>query len=106
MYDGDFDHGGGGGGCGGPAAWWQRRWPVEAAEDNLSAKVAGNESIDGRMTACDDKTGRGTTTQQPTNERRRGGGGSGGGGSATARGLWQLGSGAAVAAAWQQDSAT
>jgi hypothetical protein len=38
---------------------------VEAVEDNLSAKAAGNESVDGRMTAC----GR-TTTQQPTNKRR------------------------------------
>jgi hypothetical protein len=43
---------------------------VEAVEDNLSAKAAGNESVDGRMTACDDKIGRRTTTQQPTNERR------------------------------------
>ena len=44
---------------------------VEVAEDNLSAKAAGNESVDGRMTACDDKIGQWTTTQQPTNERRR-----------------------------------
>ena len=43
---------------------------VEAVEDNLSAKAAGNESVDGCMTACDDKIGRRTTTQQPTNERR------------------------------------
>ena len=43
---------------------------VEAVEDNLSAKAAGNESVDGRMMACDDKIGRRTTTQQPTNERR------------------------------------
>jgi hypothetical protein len=42
---------------------------VEAVEDNLSAKAAGNESVDGRMTACDDEIGRRTTTQQPTNER-------------------------------------
>jgi hypothetical protein len=27
---------------------------VEAVEDNISAKAAGNESVDGRMTACDD----------------------------------------------------
>jgi hypothetical protein len=40
MYDGEFDHGGGGGGCGGPAA--QRQPVVEAVEDNLSAKAAGN----------------------------------------------------------------
>jgi hypothetical protein len=57
---------------------------VEAAEDNLSAKAAVNESVDGRMTACDDEIGRWTTTQQPTNERRNGGGG---GGSATASAL-------------------
>ena len=76
MYDGEFDHGGGGGGCGGPAAAVVAA--VEAVEDNLSAKAAGNESVDGRMTACDDEIGRRTTTQQPTNERRRGG--------ATARG--------------------
>ena len=46
---------------------------VEAVEDNLSAKAAGNESVDGRMTACDDEIGRRTTTQQPTNERWCGG---------------------------------
>jgi len=86
MHDGEFDHGGGGGGCGSPAARRQRRWLVEAVEDNLSAKAASNESVDGRMMACDEKIGRQTTTQQPTNERWRGGGGSGGGGSATARG--------------------
>jgi hypothetical protein len=49
---------------------------VEAVEDNLSAKAAGNESVDGHMTACDDEIGWQTTTQQPTNERRRGGGSS------------------------------
>jgi len=48
---------------------------VEGVEDNLSAKAAGNDSIDGPMTACDDRIGWRTTTQQPTNERRRGGGG-------------------------------
>jgi hypothetical protein len=36
---------------------------VEAVEDNLLAKAAGNESDDGRMTACDDEIGRRTTTQ-------------------------------------------
>ena len=35
---------------------------VEAVEDILSAKAAGNESDDGRMTACDDET----TTNQRT----------------------------------------
>jgi hypothetical protein len=35
---------------------------VEAAEDSLSAKAAGNESVDGRMTACDEEIGRWTTT--------------------------------------------
>ena len=58
MHDGEFDHGGGGGSCGGPAARRQRRWPVEAVEDNLSAKAAGNKSVDGHMTACDDEIGR------------------------------------------------
>ncbi len=81
MNDGDFDHGGGGGSCGGPAVA-----AVEAVEDNLSAKAAGNESVDGRMTACNDEIGRQKTMQQPANERRLGGGGSDGGGSATARG--------------------
>jgi hypothetical protein len=36
---------------------------VEAVENNLSVKAAGNESIDGRMTACDDNIGWRTTTQ-------------------------------------------
>jgi hypothetical protein len=44
---------------------------VEAVEDNLLAKAAGNESVDGHMTACNDEIGRWTTTQQPTNEWRR-----------------------------------
>jgi hypothetical protein len=100
---------------------------VEAVEDNLSAKAAGNESVDGRMTACDDEIGRQTTTQQPTNERWCGGsataqgwrqlGGGGGSTAAASRQLrrWrqresgrrrQLGSGAAVAAARQRDCAT
>ena len=52
MYDGEFDHGGG---SGGPvAAAVAAAAAVEAVEDNLSAKEAGNESVDGRMTACDD----------------------------------------------------
>jgi hypothetical protein len=84
MNDGEFDHGGGGGGCGGPAAAAVEAVAVvEAVEDNLSAKAAGNKSVDGHMTACDDEIGRWKTMQQPANERRRGGGGSGGGGSAT-----------------------
>ncbi len=36
---------------------------VEAVEDNLSVKAAGNESVDGRMTACDDEIGRWTVTK-------------------------------------------
>ena len=48
MYDGEFDHGGGGGGCGGPAA--AAAAAVEAVEDNLSAKAAGNESVS--LAAC------------------------------------------------------
>jgi hypothetical protein len=91
MCDGEFDHGGGGGGCGRPAA--ASVAAVEAVEDNLSAKAAGNESVDGRMTACDDEIGRRTTTQQPTNERWPGS-------SATAQGRQQLG--VSLAAAWRQ----
>ncbi len=59
---------------------------VEAGENNLSVKAAGNESVDGCMTACDDEIGRQTTTQQPTNERRRDGSGGGGGGGGSAQG--------------------
>ena len=88
MYEGEFAHGGGGGGCGGPAAAAVVAVAAvaagEAVEDNLSAKAAGSKSVDGRMTACDDKIGRRTMMQQPTNQRRRGGGSSGGGGSARA----------------------
>jgi hypothetical protein len=67
MCDSEFDHGGGGGGCGGPAV--AAVAAVEAVEDNLLAKAAGNKSVDGRMTACDDKIGRRTTTHNnhPTN---------------------------------------
>jgi len=36
---------------GGPAA--AAVAAVEAVEDNLSTKAAGNESVDGGMTACD-----------------------------------------------------
>jgi hypothetical protein len=60
VYDGEFDHSGGGGGCSGQTA--AAVAAVEAVADNLLAKVAGNESVDGRMTACDDKIGRRTTT--------------------------------------------
>ena len=68
MYDGEFDHGGGGGGCGGPAAAAVAAMAaVEAAEDNLSAKAAGNESVDGRIMACDDEIGLRTKMQQPNN---------------------------------------
>ena len=82
MYDIEFDHGGGGGGCGGPvAAAVAAVAAVEAAEENLSAKAAGNKSVDGRMMACDDEIGWRTLTHQPTNEWRRNG--IGGGGSAT-----------------------
>jgi hypothetical protein len=43
---------------------------VEAVEENLSAAAAGNESVDGRMTACDDEIGRWTTTRRPDSGRR------------------------------------
>ena len=42
---------------------------------------AGNESVDGCMTACNDEIGWRTTRQQPTNEWRSGGRGSNDGGS-------------------------
>jgi hypothetical protein len=41
----------------------RRRWRCTMVE---AAKAAGNESIDDRMAACDDKSGCRTTTQQPT----------------------------------------
>jgi len=75
MYGGEFDHGG--------AATAVAA--VEAVEDNLSAKAANNESIDGCMTACDDEIGRRTTLRQPTNKWRRGGGGGGSSGGGSAR---------------------
>jgi hypothetical protein len=75
MYDIEFDHGGGGGGCGGPVAAAVAAAvaavkalaavaAVEVVEDNLSVKAAGNESVDGRMTACNDEIGRRIITQQ------------------------------------------
>ena len=64
VYDGEFDHGGGGGGCGGQTA--AAVAAVEAVEDNLSAKAAGNESVDGHMTA----TYNNATTNQRTAARR------------------------------------
>jgi len=77
MNDGEFDHGGGGGGCGSPAAAAVVVVAAAAAAaavgDNLSAKAAGNQSIDGRMMACDGEIGWRTTTQQPTKKQRRGG---------------------------------
>jgi hypothetical protein len=72
MYDGEFDHGGGGGGCGGPvAAAMAAAAAVEAVEDNLLAKAAGNESVDGRMTACEQNrtADNNATTNQPTTAR-------------------------------------
>ena len=65
VYDGEFDHGGGGGGCGGQSAVAVAA--VEAVEDNLSAKAAGNESVDGRMTAMTKSDGGQQHNNQPTN---------------------------------------
>ena len=60
---------GSGGGGGGPAAAGAAAVVVVAAVDDvLVVKVAGNESVDGRMMACDDTSGWPTTTQHPTNE--------------------------------------
>ena len=40
----------------------------------MAATAAGNKSVDGCMTACDDEIGRRTTKQQPTNEGSSNGG--------------------------------
>ncbi len=64
VDDGEFDHRGGGGGGGGPAA--AAAAAGAAVEDGWRQKAAGNKSVDGRMTACNDESGRRTTTQQPT----------------------------------------
>jgi hypothetical protein len=50
------------------------KWMLsEIVQTNSYKNVhAGNESVDGRMTACNDKIGRQTTMQQPTNERWNG----------------------------------
>jgi hypothetical protein len=88
MYDGEFDHGGGGGGCGGPAA--AAVAAVEAVEDNLSAKAAGNESVDGRMTAWDDEIGNRTVDNNATTNQR-----------SAARRRWQRYSARSAAAARQ-----
>ena len=34
----------------------------------MTAKATGNKSVNGRMMACNDESGRWTTMQQPTNE--------------------------------------
>ena len=104
MYDDEFDHGGGS--CGGPAAVAVAATAVvEAVEDNLSAKAAGNENVDGRLTACVGKIGRQTKTQQPTKERQRGSGAHRNCGSVAAarqlRRWWQRES-VTSAAAWQR----
>jgi hypothetical protein len=49
-----------------------RQWlvmkPPESSGQQLAVKAASNDSIDGRMTACDDESGwRRSTTQQSTN---------------------------------------
>ncbi len=55
--------------------WWQwRRWRPGSCGSGgrggggqrLAAKMAGNKSVDSRMTACNDESRRRTTTQQPT----------------------------------------
>jgi hypothetical protein len=40
----------------------------------LAAKAAGNESLNGRFLACNDKSGQNKTMQQPTNDGRIKGG--------------------------------
>ena len=55
MYDGEFNYSGGGGGGGGPVvAVVAVVAAVAAVGDNYRQKAAGNQSVDGRMTACDD----------------------------------------------------
>ncbi len=68
MNDGEFDHGGGGGGGGGPAAAGSGGGGSDGRR--LVAKAAGDDSIDGCMTACDEDSVRQTKTQQPTNDGR------------------------------------
>ncbi len=64
IYDGEFDHGGGGEGSGGLVA--AAGVLVVVVDDNWQQEAAGNESVHGCMTACDDKNGRWTIMQQPT----------------------------------------
>jgi hypothetical protein len=53
----------------------------------LAAKAAGNKSVDGRMTACDDKSGRQKTTQhQPMMGEAKAGSGGGSNGNSDGSG--------------------
>ncbi len=68
MYNGELDHGGGGGGVGGSAAGSCGGGGSGGSGRQVLVKAAGNKSVDGRMTACDDEIRRRTITQQPTNK--------------------------------------
>jgi hypothetical protein len=56
------------------AAWWSGSGSGGGGGQQLAEKAAGNESLDGRMAACNDKSGRQKTMQQPTNDGRIKGG--------------------------------
>ncbi len=64
VDNGEFDHRGGGGGGGSPVA--AAAAAGVAVDNNWRQKAAGNKSVDGCMTACNDESGQWTTTQQPT----------------------------------------
>ncbi len=68
MDDGEFDHGGGGGSLAAAAV------VSHGNGQQFAVKTASNESVDGRMMACNDKRGWQTTTKQPTNNGRSKGG--------------------------------
>jgi hypothetical protein len=71
MDNGEFNHDGGSGGGGGPVAVAAAAVAAVAAVDN---NLRRNKSINGHMTACNDKQGWQKTTQQPTNDGRSKGG--------------------------------
>jgi hypothetical protein len=47
-------------------ARWQRQQRQGRQWTTIGGKVASNKSVNSRMMACNDKSGRWTTTQQPT----------------------------------------
>jgi hypothetical protein len=65
VEDGEFNHGEGSGCGGSPGSSSSGRGGRGGVGQRLAAKAAGNKSVDGCMTACDDKSGWWTTAQQP-----------------------------------------